>query len=363
MVFQLNWNLEMIKLLRISHHIACRGTDLAMWNTTIKSLQRKKKTAGKKTHSPNESTQMPPKKASSSRCWEVLILWKRQRRTCPSWSFDIWCRPQYPRYMITELGETKLTTRMVGGDLSAPEAKYHMQCLVKLRNQYCRLSRKLNQNSENTDEKMNESRAFVELTTYMKKTVESGINLFKLTDIHSLYISRLKELGVEKPVNNTRLKSCLLEHFAEAQEQHDGRHALLILKEGMKDMLKDAPRKWNFDKDAVTLAKAAKIIRNDILNHDSFKFTGSFPTGCQEKSIPSSLKYLVAMITKGPNLKNKETCDSQACLTIGQAIMYNTTKNQLQQPWRLDTLWNESLHFPYTLAWINLQGYTKWAPA
>ena len=155
--------------------------------------------------------------------------------------------------------------------------------------------------------------------------MESGINLFKLTEIHSLYISRLKELGVEKQVNKTRSKSSLLEHFSEAQEQHDGRHTLLIFKEGMKDMLKDALRKRDFDEDAVTLAKAAKIIRNDILNHDSFKFTGSFPTGCQEKSIPSNLKYLVAMITKGPNLKDQEKCDSQACLTIGQAIMYNTT--------------------------------------
>ena len=80
--------------------------------------------------------------------------------------------------MITELGETKLMTRMVGGDLIASEAKYHLQCLVKLRNQYRSLNRKLNQNSENTDEKMNESRAFVEPTNYIKKAVESGINLF-----------------------------------------------------------------------------------------------------------------------------------------------------------------------------------------
>ena len=143
------------------------------------------------------------------------------------------------RAMITELGETKLMTRMVGGDLIASEAKYHLQCLVKLRNQYRSLSRKLNQNSENTDEKMNESRAFIELTNYIKKAVESGINLFKLTEIHSLYISRLKELGVEKQVNKTRLKISLLEDFSEAQEQHDGRHTLLIFKEGMKDMLKD----------------------------------------------------------------------------------------------------------------------------
>ena len=128
------------------------------------------------------------------------------------------------RAMITALGDTKLMTRMVGGDL-------HLQCLVKLRNQYRSLNRKLNQTSENTDEKMNESRAFVELTNYIKKAVESGINLFKLTEIYSLYLHHLKELRVEKQVNKTRLKSSSLEHFSEAQEQHDDKSFLFSKKE------------------------------------------------------------------------------------------------------------------------------------
>ena len=64
---------------------------------------------------------------------------------------------------------------------------------------------------EDTDEKMNESRTFVELTNDITKAVESGINLFKLTELHSLYIGRLKELGVEKQVNKTRLKCSLLQ--------------------------------------------------------------------------------------------------------------------------------------------------------
>ena len=70
------------------------------------------------------------------------------------------------RAMITELGETKLMARMVGGDLIALEAKYHLQCLVKLRNQYRGFTRKQSPSSENTDEKMNESRAFVNCRTY-----------------------------------------------------------------------------------------------------------------------------------------------------------------------------------------------------
>lgn len=230
------------------------------------------------------------------------------------------------RTMITELNDTTLMTRIVGGDLMAIEAKYHLQCLVKLRNRYRSHGRKASQTPENTDEKMNESRAFVELTNYIEKALESGIFLFKLTEIHSLYINRLEELGIKKLVNKTRLKNHLLEHFSEAQEQHDGRNTVLIFKAGMKDMLKEALRKRDFDEDAVILAKAARIVRSDIFNHKGFKFTGSFPAKCQEKSLPSSLKYLVSMIINGPNLKDQEKQESQACLTAGQTILYHTKR-------------------------------------
>ena len=38
---------------------------------------------------------------------------------------------------------------------------------------------------------MSESRVFVELTTYIEKAVESGTLLFRLADLHSLYVDRL----------------------------------------------------------------------------------------------------------------------------------------------------------------------------
>lgn len=158
------------------------------------------------------------------------------------------------------------------------------------------------------------------------KSVESGVNIFQLTEIHSLYVSRLKQLGVEKQVNKTKLKSSLLNYFPDVQEQYDGRFTHLIFKEAMKGILKDVLKKRDFNDDALTLAKAATIIRNDILDHENFKFTGSFPSLCQERSIPSSLKYILSMIIRGPNLKDQEKKDSQACLTIGQTIVYHTKK-------------------------------------
>ena len=71
-------------------------------------------------------------------------------------------------------------------------------------------------------------------------------------------------------------------------------------------MLREALRKRDFDEDALILAKAVKIIRNDIFNHTGFKITGSFPERCQETSLPSNLKSLISMIMNGSNLKDQD---------------------------------------------------------
>lgn len=59
------------------------------------------------------------------------------------------------RTMITEQQDTQLLAKIVGGDLIAAEAKYHLKCLVNLRNRFRGLTRKLNQVDAN--EKMTES--------------------------------------------------------------------------------------------------------------------------------------------------------------------------------------------------------------
>ena len=95
------------------------------------------------------------------------------------------------------------------------------------------------------DEKMNESRTFVELTSYTEKAVDSQPLLFKLADMHSLYVNRLEDLGIKKLVNKTRLKEQLLERFPEVQEQFDGRNTVIIFKEGMINILKEALKNKN----------------------------------------------------------------------------------------------------------------------
>jgi len=76
---------------------------------------------------------------------------------------------------------------------------------------------------------MSKSKVFVELITFMKKSVDSSMLLFRLADLHTLYINHLGDLGIRKTVNK---KNDILKHFSEAQEQSDG--LLLFLKEGCK---------------------------------------------------------------------------------------------------------------------------------
>ena len=118
------------------------------------------------------------------------------------------------REMFTELQDTQLLAKIGTEDLIAKEVKYHLKCLIKLRNRY-RSYKRQNQvhEQEVIDERINESRVFVELTTYIEKSVEAGTLLFKLAELHSLYINRLGDFGIRKTVNKTRFKNDLLQHF------------------------------------------------------------------------------------------------------------------------------------------------------
>ena len=141
---------------------------------------------------------------------------------------------------------------------------------------------------------MNEARTFVELAGHIEMSVTAGILIFKLSELHALYLNRREELNITKAINKTRFKEQLLERFSDAQAQHDGRNIVIIFKDGMKDMIKDALKKRDFTEDALIMAQAATIVRKDIFHREGFQFTGQFPPGCQEKSLPSSRVYSVS---------------------------------------------------------------------
>lgn len=92
-----------------------------------------------------------------------------------------------------------------------------------------------------------------------KLLIQARTLLFKLSEVHSLYVERLEDLGMKKKINKTRLKKDLFQHFPESQEQQEGKSTIIVFKEGMKNMLKEALKERNFKEDALILARAARM--------------------------------------------------------------------------------------------------------
>jgi len=99
------------------------------------------------------------------------------------------------RHMVTELQDNAILPRISDVDLMAADARYHLQCMTELRNQY---RWKLEENFEKEEEKIKESQAFVEQTEYIKDCTIDDKLIFQLSELHSLYTSRLQTLGVVK---------------------------------------------------------------------------------------------------------------------------------------------------------------------
>ena len=111
--------------------------------------------------------------------------------------------------MALELGNFELLGRMSEGNLIAIDAKYHLKCLISLRNQYRSLcaQKMLDANDELDNAKLDKSVAFVELIEYIDQCVDDGVHMFKLSEVSSLYIQRLVSLGIKKSINKARLKN------------------------------------------------------------------------------------------------------------------------------------------------------------
>ena len=118
-----------------------------------------------------------------------------------------------------------------------------------------------------------------------------------------------------------------MKHFdGETQEQNDGKGVVLILNEVMATIIKEKLSELDYESDAQTLAKATRIMRQEIFIEDGFHFNRVFPSNCQSASVPSCLKAVVSVILSGPNIFHQNTTESQASLTISQLIVFNSNK-------------------------------------
>lgn len=231
------------------------------------------------------------------------------------------------RDMATELEDENVLANISGGDLIAIEAKYHNGCLTAFKNRYRAIERNKHDQSEDTtsmQHKLVKSQVFAELVSYIESGIEDGTHIFKLNDLYTLVKHRLVVLGVEKDTNKTRLKNQILKHFAkDCQEQSDGKNTFIVFNEGMQQMLKQTMGQRNFDEEALSMSRVAKSVRKEMAGVPLFKFSGTFPTDCQESSVPTSLRSLVSMLLYGSSINDTNIAQSQSCLTICQTILFN----------------------------------------
>ena len=190
--------------------------------------------------------------------------------------------------MVCDLQDTELMVKTTGADLVALEAKYHLKCLVNLQHRH-RSFLRAKITEARSEERLNEARAMVELHGHIQETIEEGEHIFKLSDLHSLYTKRLSFYGIDSTKNKTKLKESLLQKYPEAKEQFDGTYTYIIFPEGMREMLHEAMQQKGVSWEADTLAKAAKIVRDDFFQEKRSSFNGSFEKNCQENYVPHRL--------------------------------------------------------------------------
>ena len=231
------------------------------------------------------------------------------------------------RNCALQLQDKPLLAKLSTGDMYAQDAEYHIKCLVAL---YNRARETKSCDAETDVDAVNHGIAFDELVSYMEEAHIDNLvaPIFKLSDLANLYSSRLEQLGTTLPgrVHSTKLKNRILTHFPGMKAHTQGRDVVLVFDEDVGAALRKACE-HDADSDAVHLARAAKIVRRDIFQM-KMEFNGSFPTECQEQSVPTSLLALVTMILNGPNIKTQSSPSavSQPALSISQLLLYNSSK-------------------------------------
>eukprot|EP00745_Piridium_sociabile_P034702 TRINITY_DN5991_c0_g1_i12.p2 TRINITY_DN5991_c0_g1~~TRINITY_DN5991_c0_g1_i12.p2 ORF type:complete len:424 (-),score=75.51 TRINITY_DN5991_c0_g1_i12:2994-4265(-) len=133
---------------------------------------------------------------------------------------------------------------------------------------------------------------------------------------------RLEQHGIQKTVNRTRLKETVLEHFPNWTEEKGIRDRVFIIcSKAARKIISNATQ--TPDEEARTLLMAASILRKAVLDHDTaFRFDGSFPSGCEESSVPQRMKYFFRQLLAVPK-SSPEQENSRKILSVSQVAMLN----------------------------------------
>ena len=155
---------------------------------------------------------------------------------------------------------------------------------------------------------MNHAVALAELVTYIEEARTDALvaPVFVLAYLTALYTTRMEQLGtiMTGRVHSTKLKNQILRYFPDLEEHKQGRDVLLAFNQDLGSALQKACGQ-DADDDAIHLARAANIVRRDMLKIKT-AFSGSFDTYCQEDSVPHTLTGLVGMVLNGSNIRDQQ---------------------------------------------------------
>ena len=116
--------------------------------------------------------------------------------------------------MAIQMQDSQLIAKLAAGDMVAIEAKYHPRCMLAYRRKYTAYVKSCSETETTTnDDSLAEARTFAELISFMESSAEGGTLLFKLSSLHDFYVSRLRNLHVDKSVNKTHLRNRIIEHY------------------------------------------------------------------------------------------------------------------------------------------------------
>ena len=80
---------------------------------------------------------------------------------------------------------------------------------------------------------------FVELVMNVESSLEEGIHVFKLAELHDAYENCLNNLNIDFSANTTRLKGELLDYFQDNKSSQMERMFFLIFSIGMYSLLQN----------------------------------------------------------------------------------------------------------------------------
>ena len=116
----------------------------------------------------------------------------------------------------------------------------------------------------------------------MKAEAANGAKTFPMAELSKLYDERREQFNITSQSHSTRLKEKLLKTFGSDLQEQGAEFGpkTLVFTDGLNSLLQDAKNARQFRMDMQTIQKTAKIIRDDLFQHDGFKFDGNFNKSC-----------------------------------------------------------------------------------